>query len=58
MPVGYDLAGPKTGEERESALRLASAHPDSVPFADGGFWGSEYERTMELIDIQLITPNK
>jgi Transposase DDE domain len=58
VPVGYDLAGPKTGEERESALRLASAHPDSVLFADGGFWGSEYEHTMELIDIQLITPNK
>lgn len=58
VPVGYDLAGPKTGEERESALRLASAHPHSLLFADGGFWGSEYEHTMELIDIQLITPNK
>ena len=30
VPVGYDLAGPKTGQERESALRLASAHPNSV----------------------------
>ena len=58
VPVGYDLAGPKTGEERESALRLASAHPHSLLFADGGFWGSEYEHTMELIDIELITPNK
>lgn len=58
VPVGYDLVGPKTGQERESALRLASAHPDSVLFADGGFWGAEYEHTMELIDIQLITPNK
>jgi hypothetical protein len=58
VPVGYDLAGPKTGQERESALRLASAHPDSVLFADGGFWGAEYEHTMELIDIQLITPDK
>jgi hypothetical protein len=58
VPIGYDLAGPKTGEERESAWRLASAHPDSVLFADGGFWGNEYEHTMKLIDIQLITPNK
>jgi hypothetical protein len=58
VPVGYDLAGPKTGEERESAWRLASAHPDSVLFADGGFWGAEYEHTMKLIDIQLVTPNK
>jgi hypothetical protein len=58
VPVGYDLVGPKTGEERESAFRLASAHPHSRLFADGGFWGREYERTMELIDIQLITPEK
>jgi hypothetical protein len=58
VPVGYDLAGPKTGQERESAFRLASAHSHSLLFADGGFWGTEYERTMELIDVQLITPAK
>jgi hypothetical protein len=58
VPVGYDLAGPKIGQERESAFRLASAHPHSLLFADGGFWGAEYRNTMELIDIQLITPNK
>jgi hypothetical protein len=58
VPVGYDLAGPKTGQERESAFRLASAHPHSLLFADGGFWGAEYERTMELIDVRLITPAK
>lgn len=58
VPVGYDLVGPKTGQERDSALRLASAHPRSVLFADGGFWGAEYDSSMELIDVQLITPNK
>jgi len=58
VPVGYDLAGPKTGEERESAFRLASAHPHSLLFADGGFWGAEYASTMELIGIKLITPEK
>jgi hypothetical protein len=58
VPVGYDLVGPKTGEERESAWRLASAHPGSLMFADGGFWGAEYSQTMELIDVHLITPNK
>lgn len=58
VPVGYDLAGPKTGQERESAFRLASAHRGSRLFADGGFWGAEYERTMELIDVKLITPEK
>lgn len=58
VPVGYDLVGPKTGQERETAFRLATAHPASHLFADGGFWGAEYRRTMELIDIQLITPAK
>ena len=50
-PVGYDLVGPKTGQERESAWELACAQPDSFPVADGGFWGAEYERTMNLIDV-------
>jgi hypothetical protein len=58
VPVGYDLVGPKTGDERESAWRLATAHPGSLMFADGGFWGTEYHQTMELIDVHLITPNK
>ena len=57
-PVGYDLVGPKTGQERDSAWQLATAHPDSFLFADGGFWGAEYERTMSLIDVTLITPDK
>jgi len=58
VPLGYDLAGPKTGQERESAFRLATAQPHSRLFADGGFWGAEYDSAMQLIDIQLITPNK
>jgi hypothetical protein len=58
VPMGYDLVGPKTGQERESAFRLASAHPGSQLFADGGFWGVEYENTMHLIGIDLITPEK
>jgi len=57
-PVGYDLVGPKTGQERDSAWKLACAQPDSLLFADGGFWGAEYERTMSLIDVTLITPDK
>lgn len=57
-PVGYDLTGPKTGQERQAAFELAQAHADSVLFADGGFWGAEYQRTLELIDVALITPNK
>lgn len=57
VPVGYDLVGPKTGEEREAAFRLAQAHAGSLLFADGGFWGAEYNRTLKLIDIELITPD-
>jgi len=58
VPVGYDLVGPKTGDERESAFTLATAHPGSLLFADGGFWGREYDQTMALIDVHLVTPNK
>jgi Transposase DDE domain len=57
-PVGYDLVGLKTGQERESAWELACAHPDSLLFADKGFWGAEYQRTLDLIDVHIITPDK
>src|SRR4051794_15267872 len=56
VPVGYDLVGPKTGQERDGALDLAAAHAGSVLFADKGFWGREYRDSMALIDIDLITP--
>lgn len=58
VPVGYDLTGPKTGQERERALELAATHADSTLFADKGFWGKEYRDCMELIDIRLITPER
>jgi hypothetical protein len=58
VPVGYDLVGPKTGEERACAFELAQAQAGSALFCDGGFWGAEYQRTMELIDIRLVTPDK
>jgi hypothetical protein len=58
VPVGYDLVGPKTGQERDSALDLATAHGGSVLFADKGFWGREYSDSMRLIDITLITPER
>jgi hypothetical protein len=58
VPVGYDLVGPKTGDERESSFTLAQTHPGSVLFADGGFWGHEYDQTMQLIDVELVTPTK
>lgn len=58
VPVGYDLTGPKTGDERQRLLELASAHPGSLLFADGGFWGREYRASLALIDIELVTPSK
>lgn len=58
VPVGYDLVGPKTGEERECALRLAAGQSGAVLFADGGFWGREYRASMEALDIELVTPDK
>ena len=58
VPVGYDLVGPKTGQERDSALHLAGAHRGAILFADGGFWGRELDVSMSLIDVTLITPDK
>lgn len=58
VPVGYDLVGPKTGQERDSVLQLAAGQPGTIMFADGGFWGREYLASMQLIGIQLITPAK
>jgi hypothetical protein len=58
VPVGYDLVGPKTGEERECALRLAAGHAGTLLFADGGFWGHEYRSSMEAIGIELVTPER
>jgi Transposase DDE domain len=58
VPVGYDLVGPTTGEERQSVLDRAAAHPGSILFCDGGFWGADYERQMNLIRIELVTPDK
>jgi hypothetical protein len=58
VPVGYDLVGPKAGQERETVLERAAAHPGSTLFCDGGFWGAEYERQMNLIQVELITPER
>jgi hypothetical protein len=58
VPVGYDLVGPKTGQERETTFELAQAHLGSALFADGGFWGAEYDRTLELISVELVTSDK
>lgn len=57
VPLGYDLVAPGEGE-REPLFRLAQAHPDAVFFADKGFWGAEYERTIDLISVELITPER
>jgi hypothetical protein len=58
VPVGYDLVGPAVGEERQAVLDRAAAHSGSVLFCDGGFWGADYERQMNLIQVKLVTPDK
>ncbi len=39
-------------------MALASAYPHGLLFADGGFCGAEYNATMELLDVQFISPDK
>jgi hypothetical protein len=57
VPRNYDLVNPKTGRERECAFELTQAHHGAALLFDGGL-GVEYERTMELIDIELVIPDK
>lgn len=57
VPVGYDPVAPGDGE-REPLFRLAQAHPGCVLFADKGLWGAEYERTIELVSVELVTPER
>jgi hypothetical protein len=57
VPVGYDLR-PAGEREYEPVFELGQAHPDSTLFADKGLWGREFERTLELISVELVTPDK
>jgi Transposase DDE domain len=56
VPVGYDLVGPKTGEERESVVELAWGQPGTILFCDKGLWGRELDSILELTEVELITP--
>lgn len=57
VPLGYTLV-PANEREYEATFQLASAHPDTVLFADKGLWGREFEQTLNLCGITLITPGK
>jgi Transposase DDE domain len=58
VPVGYDLVGPKTGEEREAVVDLACGQPGAILFADKGLWGRELEAMLGLTEVELITPER
>jgi hypothetical protein len=58
VPVGYDLVGPKTGQERESVVELCCGQPDSILFCDKGLWGRELAGTLEGLGVELITPER
>jgi hypothetical protein len=58
VPVGYDLVGPKTGEEREAVVELACGQPGTTLFCDKGLWGRELDSMLELTDVALITPER
>jgi hypothetical protein len=58
VPVGYDLVGPKTGQERRAVVELACGQPGAILFCDKGLWGRELEAMIELTDVKLITPER
>src|ERR687896_556355 len=47
VPVGYDLVGPKTGQERESVVDLACGQEGAILFCDKGLWGRELACMLE-----------
>jgi hypothetical protein len=55
VPTGYDLV-PAGAKEYEPVYRLAE--PGSLLFCDKGLWGREFRNSLELIDVELITPDK
>src|SRR5919109_4519871 len=55
VPTGYALA-PAGAKEYEPVYRLAE--PGSLLFCDKGLWGREFRNSLELIDVELITPDK
>jgi hypothetical protein len=55
VPTGYDLV-PAGAKEYEPVYALAE--PASLLFCDKGLWGREFRRSLELIDVELITPDK
>lgn len=57
VPVGYDLK-PANEYEREGVFELATAHPDTVLFADAGHRGREHHDSLELVGVELIVPAK
>jgi hypothetical protein len=58
VAVGYDLVGPKTGQERDAVLELAAAHAGSTLFADGGFWGPRVRQLDATDQHHADHPNK
>lgn len=56
-PLGYDLR-PANENEREGVFRLATAHPDTLLFADAGHRGREHHDSLALIGVELIVPDK
>ena len=56
-PLGYHLR-PANENEREGVYVLASAHPNTVLFADAGHRGREHHDSLALVGVQLIVPEK
>jgi hypothetical protein len=49
---------PRPAKSASVRSSWAPAHAGSVLFADKGFWGREYASSMQLLDIELVTPER
>jgi hypothetical protein len=56
-PLGYDLR-PANENEREGVFALASAHANTILFADAGHRGREHHESLRLVGVELIVPDQ
>lgn len=57
VPTGYDLR-PANEREYEPVFELCQTEPDTLLFCDKGLWGAEFDTTLELLGVELVTPDK
>ena len=57
VPLGYTLVAANE-KEYEPVRELTTAHPGCTLIADKGLWGREYQQTLALQQVAIVTPDR